>query len=136
MTEKSESYDPFEKGPISELIIEDMGLTDDPLMFRARCVGFTVESKAQAGSYQNVRGYWQFESEFELQIPINKPAQLVNDAAGNLDILAQAYRQIARALDLTVFQVAGERVDLQTVANDEKQAKKGGVKLGKKVETI
>jgi len=88
-------------------------------MFEATCTGFTVESKA--GPYQATRGYQPFDANFHLYLPIHNPHKLVNDAVGNLDILAQAYRTIARALDLTVFQVASERVDLQTLEADKQQ---------------
>lgn len=143
MTEKSESYEvdvPDEvvlenlgRGSVAEFIMEQMSVTDmenGHFMFEATCTGFTVESLSQAGQYQNVRGRQEYECAFHLYVPVRNPHHLIDDSGGNLDVLAQAFRKIARTLDLQVFKVAGDRLDTQAVLADEKAATKGGVKIG------
>jgi len=142
VTEKSPSYEvdelpplekentdllPWETGPAARLIMDEMGISDKGggvWMFEAKCVGFTMESKARPGEYEMVRGYQQFETDFHLKLPVYNAHQLVDDTTGNLELLSQAYRTIARKLDLDVFDMASKRLDQAVAAKDAEAAVK------------
>ena len=131
MSEKSESYEveqpePFERDERAQLVLDELQLTgtgNEVMMMRCKVVGFTAEAKVQPAQYEQVRGYVQLEpKDLWIHVPIYNPGQKVNNS-GDVKIFGAVYRYIARELDMAVFNVASERVDLRTVQADAKEAK-------------
>jgi len=134
VTEKSPSYKvdelpplekanidplPWEHGAGSALVLAEMGMTGDEkvMLVSVKVVEMTMESKA--GDYQAVRGYLRVAPEnLWAHIPVYSPGQLVNDGDGNVGMLREVYRVLAKALDAEVYHVASERADQAVAAKD------------------
>lgn len=117
--------EPDENSP-RRVVLDQMGIEDkqDYWLFVADLVGFTCESTARPGDYQNTRGYWnvQLPLPHKLRVPIHDPHKKVTDESGNLGLYAAAFFQIASTLDAQVVDVANQRLDREVVAADQKAA--------------
>jgi len=131
VTENSESYeveqpDPFERDERAKLVLGELQLTgadNEVMMVSCKVVGFTAEAKVQPAQYEQARGYVQLEPrDLWIHVPILNPGQKVTNS-GDVEIFGAVFRYIARELDMAVFNVASERVDLRTVKADAAEAK-------------
>jgi hypothetical protein len=93
------------------------------MLISCKVTRMTAESKAKAGEYQNdVRGYVEVEPEnLWVHVPVMNPAQLV-DEGGDASVALYVWRQVARALDMSVVQLAMERADRAMVKVDMERA--------------
>jgi len=109
-----------------KMVLERWGIEgrrDEVLLVSLKVAGFTVEAKAQAGPYQNVRGYVSLEpaSDLAINVLVHDPARCV-DSSGDVGIFGAAFRYVARELDMAVVDTANRRLDRAIVEDDAKAA--------------
>lgn len=117
---------PWEHGVGAQLVLDAMNIEsdDDNLVVSCKVERFTVETKASDGNYGSARGYAELVPQnLWLHLNVRKPASLV-DENGNVGLLEAVYRQVALALDRSVFKVASGRVDVQVAKKDAEAATK------------
>ena len=131
VTENSESYEverpePFERDERAKLVLGELQLSgkeNEVMMVSCKVVGFTAEAKVQTAQYEQARGYIQLEpKDLWIHVPILNPGQKVTNS-GDVEIFGAVFRYIARELDMAVFNVASERVDLRTSIKDAAEVK-------------
>ena len=116
---------PWEHGIGAKLVLDAMNIEEDDniLLVSCKVVEMTFESKA--GDYQAVRGFWRVAPDnLWAHVPVHDPGKLVDEATGNVDLLAKVHHVIASALDAEVYTVASERTDRQIAAKDVEAATK------------
>jgi hypothetical protein len=128
---------PWEHGIGAQLVLDAMDIEEDEniLLVSCKVVEMTFESKA--GDYQAVRGFWRVAPDnLWAHVPVHDPGKLVDEATGNVDLLARVHHVIASALDAEVYDVASQRANVQATAADTKAATKtrrfdaGGTRKG------
>ena len=116
--EVKENFFDEDAGP-RQVILDDLKIgqvKNECLTVTCRVSSFTFEAKA--GEYQTNRGYVQVEPEgLYIHTILHDPDQSVDDD-GDVGIFAAVFRQVARAVDAEVFDVASRRQDLRTAQAD------------------
>jgi hypothetical protein len=111
-----------EKGPVTEFIMESLGLDEegqDTVIVDLEVKTITVESKLGDQNYGNGRGYWELKpTGLHVHVPVHNARQVINDDQGDLAILAQVHRQVASALDGQQFAVVSRREDRKIMSDD------------------
>jgi len=118
--------EPFARNSRHQLVLDELQLTgadNEVMMVSCKVVGFTAEAKVQPAQYEQARGYVQLEPrDLWIHVPILNPGQKVTNS-GDVEIFGAVFRYIARELDMAVFNVASERLDLRTSIKDAAEVK-------------